>query len=117
MPLRSTPHKALAQILRRDPDGVARYRAELRYSHFRPRAILGMTNAYAVLDETYTIKDTALRQAAAHGPEFVSQMLGLNKLLQGIARSVQAALQADPSTFALAPQRPPDDTPDALPPP
>ncbi|MFM9589719.1 hypothetical protein ACKI1J_15660 [Streptomyces scabiei] len=117
MPLRTTPDKARCSIIRRDLDGYNRYQAELRYRHYRPRVILGMTNAYAVLDETHTIKDTALRQAAVHGPEFVSKMLGLNKILKDMARTVQEAHQADPSTFALAPERPPEDDPHALTPP
>lgn len=57
MPLRTTVAKATQQIERRDANGADRYRAELRYFHVPQRAILGMTNAYAVLDETYTWPD------------------------------------------------------------
>lgn len=55
MPLRTTPSKALAQIQRRDPEGVTQYRAELRYFHVPQRAVLGMSTALAYLDETHTI--------------------------------------------------------------
>lgn len=53
MPLQTTPDKARKQIERRNPEGAKQYRAELRYFHVPQRAILGMTNAYQVLDETY----------------------------------------------------------------
>lgn len=47
--------KALQQLLRKDSTNVARYRAELRYFHVPQRVILGMTNAYEVLDEAFTL--------------------------------------------------------------
>lgn len=53
MPLRTTVAKALAQIERRDPNGAAQYRAELRYFHVPQRVVLGMTNAYEVVDEVH----------------------------------------------------------------
>jgi hypothetical protein len=54
MPLRTTTDKAFRQLLRGDAENVGHYRAELRYFHVPQRAILGMTNAYAVLDEAFT---------------------------------------------------------------
>lgn len=62
MPLRTTPAKALAQIERRDAQGARQYRAELRYFHFQPRVILGITNAYEVKDEAHVFSDEALRK-------------------------------------------------------
>lgn len=47
--------KAFHQIARRDAKNVDRYRAELKYFHVPQRAILGMTNAYAILDEAHTL--------------------------------------------------------------
>lgn len=57
MPLRTTVDKATRQIERRDAQGATQYRAELRYFHFKPRAIMGMSNAYEVIDEAYTFTD------------------------------------------------------------
>lgn len=54
MPLRTTTAKAIAQIERRDANGAAQYRAELKYFHAPQRAILGITNAYEVVDEAFT---------------------------------------------------------------
>jgi hypothetical protein len=34
--------KAIAQIIRNDPEGYERYRAELQYRHFKPRYVLAM---------------------------------------------------------------------------
>ena len=44
MPLRTTVDKARKQIERRDLRGATQYRAELKYSHYKPRFILGMHN-------------------------------------------------------------------------
>lgn len=64
MPLRTTPAKAIAQIMRRDPNGVGQYRAELKYFHVPQRHILGMTNAYAVVDEAFTWGQPSGNEAA-----------------------------------------------------
>ncbi|MBJ6623660.1 hypothetical protein [Streptomyces sp. DHE17-7] len=53
--LHTTPGKAIAQIERRDADKANQYRAELKYFHVKARAILGFTDAYAVVDEVHTI--------------------------------------------------------------
>ncbi|MDX2551341.1 hypothetical protein [Streptomyces stelliscabiei] len=53
MPLRTTPDKARSAIIRRDHKGYNRYQAELRYRHYRPRAVLGMRIGHVVLDETH----------------------------------------------------------------
>ncbi|WP_329356957.1 hypothetical protein [Streptomyces anulatus] len=53
MPLHTTTTKAFNQLVRRDPEGVQRYRAELRYFHVPQRHILGMTTAYAIADEIH----------------------------------------------------------------
>jgi hypothetical protein len=45
--------KALARIMRNDHEGYVRYRAQLRYRHYRQRYILGMTNAHSVVDEVH----------------------------------------------------------------
>ncbi|MFF0139347.1 hypothetical protein ACFYRN_23235 [Streptomyces sp. NPDC005227] len=45
--------RARAQIIRHDLPGYTRYRAELQYRHYRPRAVIGFTNAYSVVDEAY----------------------------------------------------------------
>ncbi|MFI1678828.1 hypothetical protein [Streptomyces sp. NPDC020607] len=63
MPLRTTPAKAVSQIERRDGQRAAQYRAELRYFHYKPRYIIGVTNAYETVDEAYTVTDQALREA------------------------------------------------------
>lgn len=78
MPLHTTVAKALAQIERRDTQGVRQYRAELKYFHVPQRVILGATTAYAVADEAYTIPDALqklnilnepFRRAFANGAE------------------------------------------------
>ncbi|MEU3000193.1 hypothetical protein ABZ684_21940 [Streptomyces sp. NPDC006995] len=53
MALRTTTTKAFNQLVRHDPEGVQRYRAELRYFHVPQRHILGMTTAYAIADEIH----------------------------------------------------------------
>lgn len=52
-----------------------------------------------------------LRQAAAHGPEFVRHVLQLEATLKHIAHAVQQAHQATPSDYALAPPPIPDTHP------
>ncbi|MGW7598129.1 hypothetical protein [Streptomyces antimycoticus] len=42
--------KARNRIVRNDPEGYDRYRAQLHYRHYRQRHILGMANAYTVID-------------------------------------------------------------------
>ena len=62
--------KALQQLLRKDHANVARYRAELRYFHVPQRVILGMTTAYEVLDEAFTMTPSQmalLDKALPHG--------------------------------------------------
>lgn len=49
--------KARSQVNRGDHKQVDRYRAELRYFHVPQRVILGMTNAYEVLDEAFTLTE------------------------------------------------------------
>ncbi|MEU4165596.1 hypothetical protein AB0F46_01760 [Streptomyces sp. NPDC026665] len=46
--------RARAQIIRRDLPGYDRYRTELNLRHYRPRAVIGFTTAYAVADERHT---------------------------------------------------------------
>ncbi|MFE7047104.1 hypothetical protein ACFVAM_01850 [Streptomyces californicus] len=59
----STTTKAINQLVRRDPEGVERYRAELRYFHVPQRFILGITPfTCAVQDEAFTIPDDELRK-------------------------------------------------------
>lgn len=43
--------KAFHQLVRQDAKSIPLYRAQLRYSHFPQRAILGMTTAYTQVDE------------------------------------------------------------------
>ncbi|MFH9011218.1 hypothetical protein ACH4C6_07560 [Streptomyces sp. NPDC017943] len=116
MPLHTTPHKALAQLLRRDQDGVARYRAELKYFHVPQRAILGMTNAYQVLDEGFTlVDDPVLRQAAVYGPEFVDEMLGMRQAMRDVSQKLLTEAGV-PQPLRPTPT-PPQAHPHALPPP
>ncbi|MEV0526625.1 hypothetical protein AB0I66_24590 [Streptomyces sp. NPDC050439] len=82
MPLRTTAAKAVAQIERRDSEGAAQYRAELRYFHYKPRAIIGMTTAYTVVDEVH-------RWAAS------------------CAQAITKVAAVKPEDFSLAPQQAP----------
>ncbi|MEW1568307.1 hypothetical protein AB0454_35685 [Streptomyces sp. NPDC093509] len=45
--------KAFHQLVRQDAKNIPLYRAQLRYSHFPQRAILGMTTAYTEVDEIH----------------------------------------------------------------
>ncbi|MFI7240095.1 hypothetical protein [Streptomyces cyaneofuscatus] len=92
MPLRTTTTKAFNQIARRDPEGIHRYRAELRYFHLPQRGILGMTADYAVMDEAFlfTDPDPTLQQAALFGPEFVNRILNMRRLFKHIGETLAA---------------------------
>lgn len=57
--------KASRQLHRGDADKVAQYRAELRYFHVPQRHILGMTNAYEIWDEAFTLTDAQIAQHRA----------------------------------------------------
>lgn len=60
-----------------------------------------------------------LRQAAAHGPEFVREVLELEDVLQGVAAMVAKAYTQGQEGYALAPPPAvphPDTHPHALPP-
>lgn len=50
-----------------------------------------------------------LRQAAVHGPEFVSQLLQLEAVLHSVAATLAKAATQGQEGYALAP--PPEDTP------
>lgn len=90
MPLRTTLAKAIAQIERHDAQGAQQYRAELKYFHYKPRAILGMTTAYEIWDETFTFREPSplLKQAAVYGPEFVERMLAFERITQEVAETL-----------------------------
>ncbi|AGK78623.1 hypothetical protein SFUL_3705 [Streptomyces microflavus DSM 40593] len=57
MPLRTTTTKAFNQLVRRDPEGVHRYRAQLQYFHAPQRYVMGLNPTYAVMDEAFVFTD------------------------------------------------------------
>ena len=98
--------KALRQLTRRDLDKVNQYRAELKYFHVPQRVILGMTNAYEIVDEAFTLTDA---QLAAH-----------MAVLDGVAEDMatQQGIPLDLLPHSHTPSIPhPDTHPHALPPP
>ncbi|MGW1182974.1 hypothetical protein ACWD7Y_05260 [Streptomyces drozdowiczii] len=64
MPLHTTHAKASAQVRRSDHAKAAEYSAELRHRAFKPRAILGITTAYAVKDELHHWSTEAVQRLA-----------------------------------------------------
>lgn len=67
MSLRTTKAKAVRQIERRDAEGAARYRAELRYFHYKPRLVIRMPESHTVADEMSSLAQALTKMVKRAG--------------------------------------------------